>query len=137
MTAARHRVLLVGPWRGGSAGSCCGGDPAGLHDHEPSAHGTAGSQEAGSEAVAAADVVRALRRALGDTVDVELVDPRNTVFVLPAVYRDARRSGLSHGRSLGEAVRATTPWALVVDGRVVSRSAELTSEAAVALVEHG
>lgn len=134
MTAAPHRVLLVGPWRGGStAGSCCGGDPAGLHDHEPPEHGSA----VGSEAVAAADVVRALRRTLGDTVDVELVDPRNTVFVLPTVYRDARRSGLSHGRSFGEAVRATTPWALVVDGRVVSRSAELTPEAAVALVAHG
>lgn len=133
-TTALHRVLLVGPWRGGSAaGGCCGGDPAGLHDHEPPEQGSAGNPEA----VAAADVVRALRRALGDTVDVELVDPRNTVFVVPAVYRDARRSGLSPGRSIGEAVRATTPWALVVDGRVVSRSAELAPETAVALVEQG
>lgn len=36
--------------------------------------------------------------------------------------------------ALAQAVRATSPWALVVDGRVVSRSVELTPADAVALV---
>ncbi len=125
---ARHRVLLVGPWRAGSAGGgCCGGDPAGLvdHDHDVSPERT--------EAAAAADVVRALRHAVTPGVDVQLVDPRNTVYLVPSVFRDARRSGAGVVAALVEAMRATTPWALVIDGRVVSRSVPLTPDSGVAM----
>lgn len=126
MTRARHRVLLVGPWRSSAAGGCCGGDAAGLseqHDDRCAAER--------AEAHLAAAVVRALRDEVDEGVDVQLVDPRNTVFLLPAVYRDARRAALRPRRALAEAVRATTPWALVVDGRVVSLAVELTPAEAI------
>lgn len=124
---AVHRVLLIGPWRGGrSAGGCCSADPAALSDHDDLC---TGEPDEGSAAVA---VVRALRTTLGSSVDVQLVDPRNSAFVLPVVYRDARRYGAGVRAALVEAVRATTPWTMVVDGRVVSRAVPLTPAAAVA-----
>ncbi|MGH3451153.1 MAG: hypothetical protein ACRDQW_10590 [Haloechinothrix sp.] len=130
--AGAHRVLLVGPWRGSAtSGGCCSADAATLAEPDP-----AGSTAAvhNHDRVIAADVVRALRSAADASVDVELVDPRNTVFVLPAVYRDARRRGTGIRAALTEAVRATTPWALVIDGKVVSRSLPLTPAAAVGLL---
>lgn len=64
----RRRVLLVGPWRADTAGGgCCGGDPAGLTEHHEHKR-RAGER---TEATAAADVVRALRGAVGEDVDVQ------------------------------------------------------------------
>lgn len=114
-----HRILLVGPWRSGSAGGgCCSAGPEGLgHD---SAHDT--RHDGPSHAAA---VVRDLRAMTGDGVDVQLVDPRNTTYLIPTVYRDARASGRGRRDALTQAMRATTPWALVVDGAVISRSGPL------------
>ncbi|MGH3519933.1 MAG: hypothetical protein ACRDQ7_21625 [Haloechinothrix sp.] len=126
-----HRVLLVGPWRSSAAsGGCCGADVATLAEHD---HAEQDGVER-YERVAAVEVVRALRAVVDISVDVELVDPRNTAFMLPAVYRDARRSGFGMRAAVTEAVRATTPWALVIDGKVVSRAGPLTPAIAIALL---
>ncbi len=118
MSRPAHRILLVGPWRAGSSsGGCCSAEPAGIggeHAHRPPA-------EADRREGDAAGVVRALRSSAGPAVDVQLVDPRNTLYLLPVVYRDARTAGVSMVRAAVTAIRATTPWTLVVDGRIVSR----------------
>ncbi|MGH8793923.1 MAG: hypothetical protein ACRDXX_14920 [Stackebrandtia sp.] len=130
MTARhRHRVLITAPWKNAAgAGGCCGGDLRGValewerHRHEPEEEGPR-----------AGEAVAALRAAVSDDVDVQLVDARNVVL-LGMVFGDARRAGASVSTALTSCVRATTPWALVVDGEVVSRSTPLTPEAAVALL---
>lgn len=120
---SEHRILLVGPWRGGSAGGgCCGAGPEGIGCD--TAHDTAHDTRHDGPSHAAA-IVRDLRAMAGDGVDVQLVDPRNTMYLIPTVYRDARASGRGRRDALTQAMRSTTPWALVVDGAVVSRSGPL------------
>ncbi|SFQ71430.1 hypothetical protein SAMN05421810_11450 [Amycolatopsis arida] len=130
---ARHRVLLVREWDEQLSGSgCCGrlGSEAISTVREraadPYAHTRAGMARAGA-------VYRALREAFGeDRLDVAVVDPRNTVWLLPAVWRDARRRGLSPWVALRRLNAATTAGALVCDGVVLATDPE--PERAVALV---
>lgn len=75
-----------------------------------------------------------MRDTFGTIDDVQLVDPRNTAYIVPTVYRDARWHGATRWHALVEAVRATSPLALIVDGKIVSRRAELTPGQAVNLV---
>ncbi len=121
-----HRILLIGPWRTDSAaGGCCAATPESVGCHVEA------TDPGKSDAVA---VVRTLRAAVGADVDVQLVDPRNTIYVVPTVYRDARESGVKRTRALSGALRATTPWTLVVDGTITSRAVELSPEEACSSV---
>lgn len=129
MRGSEHRILLVGPWRPGpgGGGGCCSAGPEGIgcqHAHDPSAAQDRPSNDAGA-------AVRALRSSAGPSVDVQLVDPRNTVYLLPAVYRDARAAGVGRGPAAMTAIRATTPWTLVVDGTIVSRAVPLDPASAL------
>lgn len=115
-----RQIILVGPWRSDNhAGGCCSADTNSLalpnHDHpaEPS--------HPDAERLAAGRALGALRDQLGPAADVQLVDPRNTFYLLPTVYRAARSAGLNRTSACAEAVKATTPWSLIIDGRVVSR----------------
>lgn len=99
----RHRMLLVGPWRSDTAaGGCC-----------------------------SVDTVRALRVAVTEEVVIELVDLRNASYLLPTVYSDTRRAGFSMLNAARQAIRATTPWTLVVDVVVRSRAESLTAPSAL------
>jgi hypothetical protein len=133
-SGARHRVLLVREWDQQMSGSgCCGrlntatvqslsGDVA-----TPYAHTRADMERVGG-------VYRALRDRFAEPdVELTVVDPRNTVWLLPAIWRDARRRGLSRRSSLRQMVRANAPCTVVCDGMVLARDA--TPEQAVAAVE--
>ena len=116
MSGAVHRVVLVRGWDHGAGGaSCCTpADGAAVlgppHEHGP--------RLPTAEAQRSADVYRALRERFPG-LDVTVVDSGNWVWLGPAVYRDARRSGRRRLASLREAARATTPGCLVVHGEVV------------------
>ncbi|WP_147144662.1 hypothetical protein [Stackebrandtia albiflava] len=81
-----------------------------------------------------ADVLAAVRAAVPGDVDVQLVDPRNSLYLLPTVYRAARRNGTGPLAACRVAVLATTPWTLIVDGRILSRSRPLTPATARTLL---
>ncbi|QSB13195.1 hypothetical protein JQS43_16350 [Natronosporangium hydrolyticum] len=122
MTGARQRVLLVRPWRGGHPGGCCAGDPADLLT-PPGGRATRrpADHPAGSEQFDFAALYSAVRAGLPATVAVEVVDPRNTVFLLPAIVRDARRRGRSWRTLARSLVTGTAPGAILVDGELISR----------------
>lgn len=67
----------------------------------------------------AMEVYRALRTQLPiDEVDIIVVEPRTTIWMVPAVWRDARRRGLSRAESWRQ-IRRLSHNAVVVDGQVV------------------
>lgn len=117
----RHRVLLVREWDQQMGGSgCCGRlDTASVSAlsedaDSPFAHSRVGMERAG-------EVYRALRdRFEPDEVELTVVDPRNTTWLMPAIWRDARRRGLSFASALRQMSRATASGAVVVDGLVVA-----------------
>ncbi|TCP42090.1 hypothetical protein EV191_12456 [Tamaricihabitans halophyticus] len=120
---SRHRVLLVREWDEQTSGSgCCGrlgGDavralvePAA----DPYAHTRRDMERMGA-------VYRALREQFGDELDLTVVDPRNTVWLVPTVWRDARRRGLAVLAALRQANAATRACALVCDGMVLCTDA--------------
>lgn len=55
-----------------------------------------------------------------DELDVTVVDPRNTVWLLPAIWRDGARRGLPVLSRLRQMSRATAPCTVVCDGLVVA-----------------
>ncbi|PRX43411.1 hypothetical protein B0I33_11529 [Prauserella shujinwangii] len=131
---ARHRVLLVREWDQQMGGSgCCGrlsADAVGaLHDtgDDPYAHARPEMERMGA-------VYRALRERFGpEEVELTVVDPRNTAWVLPAVWRDARRRGLSLRESVRQLNAATAACTVVCDGvALVSDPDPATAVAAVA-----
>lgn len=114
-----HRVLLVRPWDSARTGSgCCGGGAGGIcvegwHEDPEVVRDRASRQPLG-------EVYRAVRSGLPDDVAVEIVDPQNTLFLLPAIARDARAHGHGWWAALREVVRGPGYAAIIVDGRVVS-----------------
>lgn len=132
--APRHRVLLVREWDQQVGGSgCCGrlntASVEALCDDAPSPY--AGARE---------DMQRVgyIYRTLSDLLDpaeveVTVVDPRNTVWLLPAIWRDGRRRGLSVSSRLRQLNRGTAPCAVVCDGLVVAR--DVPQEQAVEAVQ--
>lgn len=124
----RHRVVLVREWDGQHTGSGCCGRLGGCNDElgDPSTfrHNRDEMESMGA-------VYRALKRELRDTVDVVVVDPRNTAWLVPSVYRDARRAGLTRGEAVRQVSRAVSYTSVVVDGRVLFRGHVPDAEAAV------
>lgn len=120
----RHRVLLVREWDQQVGGSgCCGrlntSSVEALCASAPSPY--AGVRE---DMRRVGEIYGALRELL-DPADVELtvVDPRNTVWLLPAIWRDGRRRGLPVLTRLRQMHRGTGPCAVVCDGLVVASDA--------------
>jgi hypothetical protein len=131
----RHRVLLVREWDQQVGGSgCCGR----LNSSSVEALCvTADSPYARSRAdmEAMGRVYTALRdRFDPDEVELTVVDPRNSVWLLPAIWRDGRRRGLPVRSRLRQLSRGTAPCTVVCDGLVVAQDA--TAERAVAAVEN-
>lgn len=130
----RHRVLLVREWDQQVSGSgCCGrlnsaSVSALCEDADtPFARSRADMQQMGL-------VYTALRQRF-DPGEVELtvVDPRNAVWLLPTIWRDARRRGLPVRVSLRQLSRATGPCTVVCDGLALLSDA--TPQEAVDAVE--
>lgn len=117
-----HRVLLVREWDVQASGSgCCGrlgSETVGsLTDHagteDPYARSRADMERFGA-------VYRALReRWSSDEVELTVVDPRNAIWLAPAIWRDARRRGLSPARALRQVLAGTATRAVVCDGVVL------------------
>ncbi|WP_007024916.1 hypothetical protein [Saccharomonospora iraqiensis] len=122
---ARHRVVLVRQWDRQMGGSgCCGrldGDLVGAlrgDDTGPYVHSRADMERMGA-------VYRALRARFDeDEVELTVVDPRNTAWILPAVWRDARRRGLSRRAALTQVNAATRARAVVCDGLALRCAAD-------------
>jgi hypothetical protein len=122
--APRHRVVLVREWDRQMGGSgCCGrlssdvvgeltgGCPAEADD--PYAHARADMARTGA-------VYRALReRFADDELEIVVTDPRNTAWLVPAIWRAARRRGLPVCAALQQVNAATAACAVTCDGVVV------------------
>lgn len=132
---ARHRVFLVREWDEQMSGSgCCGrlGDEVVNSLTDGAAPDPYGRARADMERVG--EVYRALRdRYSEQEVELTVVDPRNTFWLLPAIWRDARRRGLSIPMSLRQLNAGTAACAVICDGLVLATDAE--PERAVAAVE--
>jgi hypothetical protein len=129
----RHRVLLVRPWDSARAGSgCCAGGTGGIcvegwHEDPEAVRDRASREPLG-------EFYRAIRAGLPAEVDVEIVDPHNTLFLLPAVVRDGRQRGLRWRTALREALRSQGYAAIIVDGRRISDGGLPTPEQALHLI---
>lgn len=127
----RHRVVLVRERDARAAGSgCCGGFD-GLRD-EPVAPGAHARIRVDMEAMGA--VYRALRdRWSADEVEIVVVEPRNMVWLVPAVWRDARRRGGTR-RQAWRQVLGVAHNTVIVDGEVVFTATPPHPAEAVAVV---
>jgi hypothetical protein len=131
----RHRVLLVRQWDQQVGGSgCCGrfssvaAESLCTTGEDPYAYARADMEAMGS-------VYRALRhRYSDDDVELTVVDPRNTAWLLPAIWRDARRRGLSRRDALRQLHRGTGPRTVICDGLVVATEPATPEEAVQAVV---
>lgn len=125
-----HRILLVREWDSqvGSSGCCgrLGGLTNELGDPATYAHTRAGMEAMGA-------VYRALRAELPG-VELSVVDPRNTVWLVPTIWRDARRRGMSRNEAWSQVRRGTSTTAVLVDGRVLFAGRVPTPDEAVTAV---
>ncbi len=137
-TVPSHRVLLVREWDEQASGSgCCGrlgsevvgslsGDRA---VDDPYARTRTEMEGFGT-------VYRALReRYTEDELELTVVDPRNAIWLAPAVWRDARRRGLPARAALRQVLGGTAARALVCDGIVLVRGEVPDPAEAVAAVD--
>lgn len=112
---SEHRAILVREWDQQHTGSgCCGKVGAGneLCDADEFARSRAEMERVGA-------VYEGLYAAFGDELDLTVVDPRNTMWLLPTIFRDARRRGVSVREALRIMSRATANGALVLDGKLL------------------
>ncbi|MEX2504126.1 MAG: hypothetical protein WD378_04700 [Egicoccus sp.] len=126
---SRHRVLLVRAWDQQTTGaSCCGqldggGEFGDAADFAPIR----------ADMTTMGAVYRALTAALPE-VDVQVVDPRNTTWLVPALVRDAWRAQPRAGHVWKTIRRGTDPGAVVVDGRVVANGLRTDAETVTQIV---
>jgi hypothetical protein len=110
-----HRVILVREWDAQHTGSGCCGRVGGGHELcDPEDF-----RRARTEIERSGAVYMALWEAFGDALELTVVDPRNTAWLLPTVYRDARGRGLRPRQALREMARSTANGAVVLDGKVL------------------
>lgn len=124
----RPRLLLVRQWDQQVGGSGCCGRFSGatvqaLHGDETDPYAFARS-----DMEAAGAVYRELRSRFSEqAMEIVVVDPRNTAWLMPTVWRDARRRGLGAWHALRELHRATRPLAVVSDGLVIAQADDVES----------
>lgn len=112
---ATHHVILVREWDAQHTGSgCCGrvGGGVELCDADDFARSRREMERVGG-------VYQALYGAFGDQLDLTVVDPRNTMWLLPTVYRAARRRGQRPTEALRTMARSTANGAIVFDGKLL------------------
>jgi hypothetical protein len=119
--APRPRVLLVRQWDEQMGGSGCCGRLSSVAAASICATGADPYAHARADMEVMGAVYRALRERYAEAdLEVTVVDPRNTAWLVPATWRDARRRGLSRRAALRQVHRATSPRAVVCDGLVVA-----------------
>lgn len=132
----QHRVILIRPWDmsdGVGAGCCGGGSTKGLCA-DPSHHQAHEGFGERDDWDPLARVYLALRQNLPSEVDVEIVDPRNHLYLLPVLYRQARRRGLNRLSAASTALWSPGYAAVIVDGVTVSSGQVLEPAEALELV---
>ncbi len=112
-----HRIILVREWDSQtSASGCCGrlgGENTELGDSDTYRHNRVEMEKMGK-------VYRALREDLFDEeVEMTVVDPRNMIWLVPSVLRDARKRGLSVTETLRNVSRGVSYNAVIFDGKVL------------------
>jgi hypothetical protein len=112
-----HRIILVREWDAQVAASgCCGrlgGENTELGDTETFAANRC-------EMEAMGEVYRALRAELFDEdAEITVVDPRNMVWLVPTILKDARRRGFGPKEVWAQLRRGVSYNAIIVDGRVL------------------
>lgn len=127
-----HRILLVRELDAQvSASGCCGrigGKDSEIGGGEEYAHNRVEMESMG-------EVYRALKKALFDEdVDITVVDPRNAMWLLPTIIRDARRNGLSVAEALRSVKNGISYNSVVFDGKVLFSGRVPTAAAAVEAV---
>jgi hypothetical protein len=128
-----HRIILVREWDAQLAASgCCGrlgGENTELGDIETFAANR-------SEMEAMGEVYQALRAELLDEdAEITVVDPRNMVWLVPALLKDARRRGLSTKEIWDNLRRGVSYTAIIVDGKTLFSGRIPPVEDAVAAVK--
>jgi hypothetical protein len=128
-----HRIILVREWDTQLAASgCCGrlgGQNTELGDTETFAANR-------SEMEAMGEVYRALRAELFDEdAEITVVDPRNMVWLVPTLFKDARRRGLGLQETWSQLRRGVSYTSIIVDGKVLFNGRIPPVEDAVAAVK--
>lgn len=114
---ARPSVLLIREWEHQIGASSCGSAPdeGALGDTHPYPERRQRMESMGP-------LYRSIVERFGNQVDVQVVDPRNMLTLLPVLVRDLR----AHGGGLVHAIRTlrrVTFQTVVVNGRILSRGA--------------
>ncbi|WP_207890421.1 hypothetical protein [Rubrobacter taiwanensis] len=127
-----HRVLLVREWDQQMSGSGCCGRLGGVN-HELGEESTYAHNR--SEMERMGEVYRALKAELFDEdVEFAVVDPRNAIWLVPNILRDAVRRGLPAREILRSVRDGVSQGAIIVDGRVLFSGRIPKPEEAVAAV---
>jgi hypothetical protein len=123
-------VLLIREWEAQMSGSgCCGR----LEGDFLLCDGQSFAPERRAVMERMGPLYLALRKRLGDTAEIEVVDPRNvSLFFL--LLRDFRRYGIGLGDALRTLARIPVQ-AVVVNGRVVARGEWPDVEQVIAALE--
>ncbi|CAN5858705.1 hypothetical protein BH18ACT11_BH18ACT11_09650 [soil metagenome] len=128
-----HRIILVREWDAQVAASgCCGrlgGENSELGDKDTFAANRCEMEAMGR-------VYRALRTELFDEdAGITIVDPRNMVWLIPALLKDARKRGLGIGETWSHLRRGVSYTAIIVDGKTLFSGRIPPVEDAVAAVK--
>ena len=112
-----HRIILVREWDAQLAASgCCGrlgGENSELGDEDTFAANRC-------EMEAMGEVYRALRAELFDEdAEITVVDPRNMIWLIPSLLKDARKRGLGMAETWDHLRRGVSYTAIVVDGKTL------------------
>ena len=112
----RHRVILVREWDDQHTGSGCCGRLGGvgneLGDECTFAHNR-------TEMEAMGELYRALRAELPGDVELTIADPRNSMWLAPAIFRDAWARGMGLAGAVGQVKRGISYTSVIVDGKVL------------------
>lgn len=65
------------------------------------------------------ELYRALRRAFGERVEIDVVDPRNAIYLLPALVADYRRYHPPLGAFLKALLFGASTASVIVNGRAI------------------
>ena len=112
-----HRIILVREWDAQvSASGCCGrlgGENSELGDKDTFAANRC-------EMEAMGEVYRALKAELFDEdAEITVVDPRNMVWLVPTLLKDARKRGLGVKETWDHLKRGVSYTAIIVDGKTL------------------
>lgn len=129
----QHRIILVREWDAQMAASgCCGrlgGENSELGDKDTFAANRC-------EMEAMGEVYRALRTELFDEdAEITVVDPRNMVWLIPSLLKDARKRGLGLRDTWSQLRRGVSYTAIIADGKTLFSGRIPPVEDAVAAVK--